>query len=62
MIPKMVSNMKLNGAHRRKDQIKMRPTGQACHAEGKRSMRTFGRLGLKKIQNNGEVGLLYNPY
>jgi len=58
----MVSNMKLKGAHRRKDQIKMGPTGQACHAKGKHNMRTFRRLSLKKMQNNGEVGLLYKSY
>jgi len=40
----------------------MGPTGQACHIEGKHSMRTFRRLSFKKMQKNGEVGLLYNPH
>jgi hypothetical protein len=40
----------------------MGPTGQARHAEGKHSMRTFRRMYLKKMQNNGEAGLLYNPH
>jgi hypothetical protein len=40
----------------------MGPTGQAGHAEGKHSRRTFRSLSLKKMQNNGEAGLLYSPH
>jgi hypothetical protein len=40
----------------------MGPTEQACHAKGKHNMRIFRRMSLKKMQNNGEAGLLYNSH